>query len=89
MGTPPKVSKDWLLIKHRDPWARAGESDFGEESIFSGLTVEDLEAGRSPVQRIAEALARLKAPGPAVRSADVGLMLAARRLSARRGGSSS
>ena len=40
-----KSEKDWLLIKERDPLAIDGEDDFPEDSILSGLTVEQLGAG--------------------------------------------
>lgn len=44
-----KSEKDWLLIKERDAWmTRAGEP-FSEVSVLSGLTVEELKAGESPV----------------------------------------
>ena len=74
-----QVSKDWLLIKHTDAWSKPGPSGFGEESILSGLTLEDLAAGRSPGEPIRAALARLRAPRRALSVQEIGLMLAETR----------
>jgi len=38
--------KEWLLIKHRDAWAHPEPSGFPEESIVSGLLVEELSQAR-------------------------------------------
>ena len=35
-------TKDWLLIKHKDAWSSSDPPPYREESIFSGLTVEEL-----------------------------------------------
>src|SRR5919108_3261109 len=43
-----KGEKDWLLIKERDGYASPDRAPFPEESVLSGLTVEDLKAGRTP-----------------------------------------
>ena len=53
-----KSEKDWLLIKERDAWMKApGEADeFSEESVLSGLTVEEIKSGESPAAQIREAL---------------------------------
>ena len=53
-----KSEKDWLLIKERDPWMKArGESDeFSEESVLSGLTVEEIKSGDGPGAEIRKAL---------------------------------
>ncbi len=44
-----KSEKDWLLIKERDAWMTApGEADaFPEESVLSGLTVDEVMVGRA------------------------------------------
>ena len=44
-----KSEKDWLLIKERDAWMKpAGEADaFPEESVLSGLTVEEIKSGEN------------------------------------------
>jgi bifunctional non-homologous end joining protein LigD len=55
-----KSEKDWLLIKERDAWMKpAGEADdFPEESVLSGLTVEEIKSGESPAEQIRNALER-------------------------------
>lgn len=71
-----KSEKDWLLIKERDEYASADPPPFAEESVLSGLTVEDLEQGRTPADRVRAELERLKAPVRRVEPAAVELMLA-------------
>jgi bifunctional non-homologous end joining protein LigD len=53
-----KSEKDWLLIKERDQWMSSpGEPDsFPEESVLSGLTVEEIKSGDSPSAEILKAL---------------------------------
>src|SRR6266496_4742704 len=53
-----KSEKDWLLIKERDGWMKpAGEADaFPEESVLSGLTVEEIKSGENPAAQIRKAL---------------------------------
>jgi len=53
-----KSERDWLLIKERDGWMSSpGEPDnFPDESVLSGLTVEEIKSGESPVAQIREAL---------------------------------
>ena len=53
-----KSDKDWLLIKERDSWmTAAGEPDsFLEESVLSGLTVEEIKSGAGPAVKIRQAL---------------------------------
>jgi bifunctional non-homologous end joining protein LigD len=71
-----KAEKDWLLIKERDEYASADPPPFAEESVLSGLTVEDLEQGRTPADRVRAELDRLEVPGRRVDPARVELMLA-------------
>jgi bifunctional non-homologous end joining protein LigD len=74
-----KGEKEWLFIKERDGYASADAPPPAEESVLSGLTVEDLKAGRTPVDAIRAELTRLGAPSREVR-ADAGhLMLAETR----------
>ncbi len=41
--------KDWLLLKHRDPFADPTRDVLEDgRSALSGLTLEDLKAGRMP-----------------------------------------
>src|SRR6266566_2475375 len=53
-----KSERDWLLIKERDAWMKApGEADeFNEDSVLSGLTVEEIKSGDSPSPQIRSAL---------------------------------
>jgi bifunctional non-homologous end joining protein LigD len=72
-----KGEKEWLLIKERDRWLRTeGGTEFPEESVLSGLTVDDLKAGRTPDTMIREELERLKAPRRTVVARAVEPMLA-------------
>jgi bifunctional non-homologous end joining protein LigD len=81
MKTKGKTTgKEWLLIKERDAWSRKGpEAAYSQESIFSGLTIEDLASGKSRAEEIRAELERLKAPRRKVRAPDVKLMLAETR----------
>jgi len=53
-----KSERDWLLIKERDSWMKSpGEADeFSEESVLSGLTVEEIKSGEGPAAQILKAL---------------------------------
>ncbi len=54
-----KSEKDWLLIKERDSWAKQPGEEFRQESVLSGLTVDDWKAGRTPADVLrAELVAR-------------------------------
>jgi bifunctional non-homologous end joining protein LigD len=57
-----KSEKDWLLIKERDGYQVSGGVEVAEESVMSGLSVEDLASGRDPAGPIIEELAQLGAP---------------------------
>ncbi len=74
-----KGDKEWLLIKERDAYASASGSLPPEESVLSGLTVEDLKAGRTPADGIRAELERLGAPKREVRGETAPLMLAETR----------
>ncbi|HEV8454794.1 MAG TPA: DNA ligase D [Gemmatimonadales bacterium] len=74
-----KGEKEWLLIKERDGYASSGGEPPPEESVLSGLTVEDLKAGRTPAGGILSDLERLGAPKKAVQPEAVQLMLAEAR----------
>ncbi|HMI56096.1 MAG TPA: DNA ligase D, partial [Gemmatimonadaceae bacterium] len=52
-----KSEKDWLLIKERDAYVKSPGDQFAEESVLSGLTVEEIMAGESPSAKIRKALA--------------------------------
>jgi bifunctional non-homologous end joining protein LigD len=53
-----KSDRDWLLIKERDAWmtAAGAPDDFNEDSVLSGLTVEEIKVGDSPGAQIRKAL---------------------------------
>jgi len=74
-----KGDKEWLLIKERDGYASASGPLPPEESVLSGLTVEDLKAGRTPADGIRAELERLGAPKKEVRGETAPLMLAESR----------
>jgi bifunctional non-homologous end joining protein LigD len=51
-----KSEKDWLLIKERDGFVKSPGDQFPEESVLSGLTVEEVKAGRVSKSVLREAL---------------------------------
>jgi bifunctional non-homologous end joining protein LigD len=53
-----KSEREWLLIKERDSYMKQpGEADeFSEESVLSGLTVEEIKSGEGPADQIRKAL---------------------------------
>jgi bifunctional non-homologous end joining protein LigD len=51
-----KSEKDWLLIKERDAWVKSPGDQFPEESVLSGLTVEEVKAGASAGGRLRKAI---------------------------------
>src|SRR2546427_5662448 len=55
-----KGEKEWLLIKEKDGYA-ATDSALPPESVLSGLTVEELKAGKGRAAPVGKELARLKA----------------------------
>ncbi len=69
-------SKEWLLIKKPDAYAGAeGARYLTPESIYSGLTLEELQQGSTRAQNVRERLVRLGAPQERVPAA-AGFMLA-------------
>ncbi len=69
--------KEWLLIKERDGYVREGGAALlPQESVVSGLTVEELREGRNPAAELEQALAATGAPRRALNAGDVGIMLA-------------
>ncbi|MEM7586199.1 MAG: DNA ligase D [Acidobacteriota bacterium] len=72
-----KGDKQWLMIKERDGWvAEKRVDDLGPESVFSGLTVEELAQGSSRADEIRQQLEELGAPRRPVDPLDVKVMLA-------------
>jgi bifunctional non-homologous end joining protein LigD len=74
-----KGTNEWLFIKERDAYASSEDAMPPEESVLSGLTVEDLKSGRTPADNLREELIRLGAPRREVRPDSVQLMLAESR----------
>jgi len=69
--------KEWLLIKKVDGHAREGEAAaLPPESVYSGLTVEELGDGVSPAAAIASELESLAVPRNPVNASSLELMLA-------------
>ena len=71
-----KSERDWLLIKERDSWVKQPGDQFPEESVLSGLTVEEVKAGNTPVGRVRNALEDAGAPRARIEPRDVQVMLA-------------
>ncbi|HEX9563024.1 MAG TPA: DNA ligase D [Gemmatimonadaceae bacterium] len=74
-----KAEKEWLLIKERDQYARSPGDVFPEESVLSGLTVEEVQAGKGRGVTLRKALEAAGAPQQNVDVATAGLMLAESR----------
>ncbi len=70
-----KGEKEWLLIKERDAHVATG-AQLPEESVLSGLTVEELKEGRTPAGAIEAEADRLGAPKRPVKLDAKLLMLA-------------
>jgi len=68
--------KNWLLIKKQDEFATDGTPTYGEESVLSGLTVEELEAGATRAGDLREALEAAGASKQPVRLSRFSVMLA-------------
>ncbi len=74
-----KAEKEWLLIKERDAYVKSPGDVFPEESVLSGLTVEEVKAGTRHVSELREALAAAGAVKERVDVDKAGLMLAETR----------
>src|SRR5438445_8725981 len=75
-----KGEKEWLLIKEKDGYAAAdGVEALPPESVLSGLTVDELKAGKDRAAPVVKELARLKAPKRAVTLEQAEPMLAETR----------
>ncbi len=69
--------KEWLLIKKVDGHVREGDDAvLPPESVYSGLTVEELGEGASPAAAIADELQTLRVQRKSVNASSLGLMLA-------------
>ena len=74
-----KAEKEWLLIKERDAYVKSPGDVFPEESVLSGLTVEEVAAGTRHISELREALTEAGAPKERVDVDKAGLMLAESR----------
>jgi bifunctional non-homologous end joining protein LigD len=69
--------REWLLIKKPDQWSRPeGEEAFSDESVLSGLTVEELAAGPGKAIEIERKLKELGVSGDRPAIDEVEVMLA-------------
>ena len=72
-----KNPKEWLLIKKPDGWHGSAEDHvFNEQSILTGLTVEDLRTGEDTQSRLTEELVGAGASDGTVDGSSLDLMLA-------------
>jgi len=70
-----RSAKDWLLIKERDGHVRP-DGDLPQESVLSGLTVEELRDGSTKAKDVEADLRRLNAPQRVVHASEIEWMLA-------------
>ena len=71
-----KSERDWLLLKERDAWVKTPGDQFPEESVLSGLTVDEVKAGVTPATRLRNAIETAGAVPARVDPAAVRPMLA-------------
>ncbi|HEX4679724.1 MAG TPA: DNA ligase D, partial [Gaiellaceae bacterium] len=71
-----KSERDWLLIKERDAWVKTPGDQFPEQSVLSGLTVEEVKEGLTPATRLRAAVERAGAVNTPVDPRTVQAMLA-------------
>ena len=71
-----KSEKDWLLIKERDAWMKSPGDQFPEQSVLSGVTVEEMLAGETPGARLRTAVEKAGATKSHVDPRSVQPMLA-------------
>ncbi|HXM38615.1 MAG TPA: DNA ligase D [Gemmatimonadales bacterium] len=72
-----KTEKEWLLIKERDQFVST--DPYSDESVLSGLTVQELREAKTRAIPIKKELEKLGAPKRAIRVQDTELMLAEAR----------
>lgn len=70
--------KDWLLIKERDDHEdeTLSTEDYPMNSVFSGLSIEDLDAGRNPGRSVLASLAKSRTTKAEVSGKELAPMLA-------------
>jgi bifunctional non-homologous end joining protein LigD len=74
-GRGKQAGKEWMLVKRNDPWASATRA-LPQESIYSGLTLEEIRTGSERAGELRGELERLAAPRHELRASGVKLMLA-------------
>jgi len=74
-GRGQQAGKEWMLVKRNDAWASATRM-LPPESIYSGLTLEEIRTGSERAGEVRAELEKLAAPRQPVRASDVKLMLA-------------
>jgi bifunctional non-homologous end joining protein LigD len=74
-GKGRQASKEWMLVKRHDGWASATRA-LPQESIYSGLTLEEIRTGSRRAGEVRGELERLGAPREEVQASGVKLMLA-------------
>ena len=73
-----RSERDWLLIKERDGHVRQGAA-LSQESVLSGMTVEELRDGPTRARDVEAELQRLKVPRRIVHAKEIDWMLAEAR----------
>jgi len=71
-----KSEKDWLLIKERDSYVKSPGDVFVETSVLSGLTVDEVKAGKSHAKDVRAMIEQASAPRTRVDPKTVQVMLA-------------
>lgn len=74
-----KAEKEWLLIKERDAHVRVPGDVFPQESVLSGLTVDEVRSGERRSSQVRQALEAAGAARAHLEIATTGLMLAESR----------
>jgi len=69
------ATKEWMIVKRNDGWASESRV-LPQESIYSGLTLEEIRTGSQRASAVRGELETLGAPRREVRAAEVKLMLA-------------
>ncbi len=72
-----RTEKDWLLIKERDAYVdKVGTESLPNDSVFSGLTVEQVKSQENPGESIRAALGQKAVACSAIRAKKIKPMLA-------------
>ena len=71
-----KSERDWLLIKERDAFMKSPGDQFPEQSVLSGVTVEEMLAGATPGSKLRAAAEQAGAATSRVEPRKVQAMLA-------------